>query len=461
MDISSDYDDYLEEFDDLELADGPIADSNREMFMKFSQKVDFTTKNGYRIKDKSNRATTDHALDARSKTIIFRMMSQEIFDEINGCISTGKEANVYHAISKSAGNLALKVYMTSIMPFKSRDKYVAGDFRMRKHYNTSSSFKFVSKWAEKEYRNLKRITQTGLIKCPEPLKLKGVVLLMSFVGKDAVPAPKLKDAASFCCEPEDSPNWPALYCETLLYMRVLYQKCRLVHGDLSEYNMLYLDGHVWIIDVSQAVEHEAPKALEYLRTDCHNVNSFFRKMGVCTLTLRELFEWIVDPSLYEPGTPDCDRHLEKLLFIATARGHNATIEEEDTAFRLVNIPRNLSSVTNFVRDLVHLQRGKLEEKDIYYAAVAGMRSDLKGVKDQPKLITSSNSSICSSDEDDSGSLQESPTTHNKNQPISGPRPKNETLAEKKERKKSIRDAKAAKRLTKIPKAVKKSAVKAK
>jgi RIO kinase 1 len=58
-------------------------------------------------------------------------------------------------------------------------------------------------------------------------------------------------------------------------MRNLYHKCRLVHADLSEFNMLYYEGKVIVIDVSQAVEHDHPHALEFLRKDCNNVNGEF------------------------------------------------------------------------------------------------------------------------------------------------------------------------------------------
>ena len=56
----------------------------------------------------------------------------------------------------------------------------------------------------------------------------------------------------------------------------MYQKCKLVHGDLSEFNLLYHDGKAYVIDVSQSVEHDHPHALEFLRKDLHNVTEFFR-----------------------------------------------------------------------------------------------------------------------------------------------------------------------------------------
>jgi RIO kinase 1 len=50
--------------------------------------------------------------------MLFKMLSGGIIDQINGCISTGKEANVYHATSAKNGDCAIKVYKTSILVFK-------------------------------------------------------------------------------------------------------------------------------------------------------------------------------------------------------------------------------------------------------------------------------------------------------------------------------------------------------
>lgn len=60
----------------------------------------------------------------------------------------------------------------------------------------------------------------------------------------------------------------------------MYQQCKLIHADLSEYNMLWHEEKLWFIDVSQSVEPFHPHALEFLYRDCTNVVEFFSKCGV-------------------------------------------------------------------------------------------------------------------------------------------------------------------------------------
>ena len=52
--------------------------------------------------------------------ILFKLINRGLLNEINGCISTGKEANVYHALSDDPThtNIAIKIYKTSILVFK-------------------------------------------------------------------------------------------------------------------------------------------------------------------------------------------------------------------------------------------------------------------------------------------------------------------------------------------------------
>lgn len=92
-----------------------------------------------------------------------------------------QQANVYHAMTEDGIHRAIKVYKTSILVFKDRDRYVTGEFRFRHGYSKSNPRKMVKVWAEKEMRNLKRL-QTAKIPCPEAILLRSHVLLMSFIG---------------------------------------------------------------------------------------------------------------------------------------------------------------------------------------------------------------------------------------------------------------------------------------
>lgn len=111
--------------------------------------------------------------------------------------------------------LAVKIYKTSILVFKDRDRYVSGEFRWRSvqfslfcaigcadvhaHHLRLSSLsrlyslvqgyakknprKMVRTWAEKELRNLARIHASG-IPSPRPLLLRDHILVMQFLGHD-------------------------------------------------------------------------------------------------------------------------------------------------------------------------------------------------------------------------------------------------------------------------------------
>ena len=152
------------------------------------------TKTGNLTKDKEDRATVEQALDPRTRLILFKMLSHGVFSEINGCISTGKEANVYHAVTAEGVDLAVKVYKTSILVFKDRDRHVSGDWRWRNGYSRKNPRKMVQTWAEKEMRNLIRLREAGM-RVPEVRLLRSHVLVMSFVGDDGTDASAATQAA--------------------------------------------------------------------------------------------------------------------------------------------------------------------------------------------------------------------------------------------------------------------------
>lgn len=90
------------------------------------------------------------------------------------------------------------------------------------------------------------------------------------------PAPKLKDAVL------TQEQYEKGYVQCLKMMRRMFHRCKLVHADLSEYNILYLScveelslltfsyykNRMYFIDVSQSVEHDHPNSLQFLRKVC-------------------------------------------------------------------------------------------------------------------------------------------------------------------------------------------------
>ncbi|XP_019966661.2 serine/threonine-protein kinase RIO1 isoform X1 [Paralichthys olivaceus] len=398
----------------------------------------------YRVKDKSDRATVEQVLDPRTRMILFKMLSRGAICEINGCISTGKEANVYHASTSAGERRAIKIYKTSILLFKDRDKYVSGEFRFRHGYCKGNPRKMVRTWAEKEMRNLIRL-QTAGIPSPEPLLLRSHVLLMSFIGKDDMPAPLLKNASLSESKARE------LYLQVLQNMRKMFQEARLVHADLSEFNMLYHNGDAYIIDVSQSVEHDHPHALEFLRKDCCNVNEFFVKHGVAVMTVRELFDFITDPSI---TCHNIDQYLEKAMVIAAERTSEQRSDQDrvdEEVFKKTYIPRTLTEVSHYERD-VDLMRATEEESvvsrhdNILYQTLTGLKKDLSGVQTIPALLEddkhSSSSSSSSSEEEE----EEETADQEQNE---------KTPMDKKEKKKQVKEAQREKRKNKVPKHVKK------
>ena len=77
-----------------------------------------------------------------------------------------------------------------------------------------------------------------------------------------------------------------------------------------------MQGRLYLLDVSQSVDLDHPHALEFLRADALHVNSFFQRKGISTLTTRELFEFVVDPSISSSNLHDA---VAALLAVAEAR----------------------------------------------------------------------------------------------------------------------------------------------
>ncbi|RNF09234.1 RIO kinase 1 [Trypanosoma rangeli] len=303
--------------------------------------------------DRSERATVENVMDPRTRLILYKLVNGGHLKEINGCVSTGKEANVYYAVAGDGSDAAVKVFKTSILVFKDREKYVAGEFRFQR-YCKSNPRKMVRTWAEKEARNLNRLQDGGVL-APAVKLLRQHVLIMEFLGEDGWPAPRLKEVRF--------PSAGALdrcYLDICCTLRKMYGRCRLIHGDLSEYNLLFYRGRVVVIDVSQSVENDHPHAMDFLRRDIVNVNTFFRSKGHQQLfSPQDLYRFITAAPAPN-GWQRCDgpdnveeirQHLLELREqrgredgVASVNAEQAKVDEQ--VFLNIAVPRTLGDVAD-------------------------------------------------------------------------------------------------------------------
>lgn len=232
-----------------------------------------------RLHEKKEHSTAEMAVDSRTRIMLYKLVNNGLLDSITGTISTGKEAVVIHAYGGQMDDVivpsecALKVFKTTLNEFKNRDEYIRNDYRFRARFKKHNPRKFIHMWAEKEMHNLNRMREAG-IRCPEVVLLRKHTLVMSFIGQDQKAALKLKHVKFSASEAQ------CVYEECLEMIEKLYRQCNLIHADLSEYNILWHQGHLWFIDVSQSVEPTHPHGLEFLLRDCTNISNFFRKLGV-------------------------------------------------------------------------------------------------------------------------------------------------------------------------------------
>lgn len=175
---------------------------------------------------------------------------------------------------------------------------------------------------------------------------------MQFMGRDGVAAPRLKDAAV--------ENYELIYKETLRYMRILFHDCKLIHADLSEYNLLYYEDTLYMIDVSQSIEHDHPHSLEFLKRDIHNINNYFSKMGVNVYPLRQVFDFIVD--LQKAVVEDLISQME-----AKRADYD---QNQDNIFVGSYIPRNLDEID--IEQIEDEINKIFSKKGVYYDKLTGL-----------------------------------------------------------------------------------------
>ena len=230
------------------------------------------------------RATIEEVFDQSTRMVVYHFLSSGVINELNGVVSAGKEARVYWGKTKTGEDRAVKIYLTSSAEFKKgMMMYIEGDYRFKNVKHDTRSL--ISTWAQKEFRNLDAADKAK-VRVPKPIAVERNVVIMEFIGKDGVSAPSLKE------QPPDDPA--KTYKQLLIFMKRLYQKAELIHGDLSEYNLMTWKGKLIMFDMSQSVPTSHPLAQFLLNRDIINVNRFFSRQGVKVVLNEEVYKQVTE-----------------------------------------------------------------------------------------------------------------------------------------------------------------------
>jgi len=244
-----------------------------------------------RQKEEKERSTAEKAVDENTRILLQKLINIGLVESYGGIVAAGKEAIVIHASggdSDSAlldgrlgrslnesnqipAEMAVKVFKTTLNEFRTRDKYIQDDYRFKDRFRKMNPRKMIRMWCEKELFNLKLLIKAG-IACPEPVCIKKHILLMRFIGDQGIPAPRLAK----CDVPKEKTRLSIME-QIFESMEKMFQVANIVHGDFSEFNILYFQRRIWVIDVSQAVTRDHPFSLDFLFRDCQSIHRFLTK----------------------------------------------------------------------------------------------------------------------------------------------------------------------------------------
>ena len=212
-----------------------------------------------------------NVFDQFTQRLLFKLSSQGHFQELKSPISIGKEANVFSAVKKDGTLVIVKIYRLESCNFNQMYQYIRQDPR---YMNIKKNRRdIIFSWVQREYRNLLKARDAG-VRVPTVYAIAKHVLVMEFIGNKLI-ARQAKDSM-----PRSAKKRKEFFERYIEYMGILWKKAKLVHGDLSKYNILHLNDLPVFIDFSQGSSVEAGNAEELLIRDVRNLCTFAKQWNI-------------------------------------------------------------------------------------------------------------------------------------------------------------------------------------
>ncbi len=199
------------------------------------------------------------------------LMAKGVIEEFGDVIGAGKESDVYLAVAPGGRRVVVKFHREGKAPFHR--------IRRTRSFAAGMTRRSLILWAkllgEREFKVLVELHSRGA-RVPEPIAWNRHAVVQGYVegAVELYRQPPLGEEEAI-----------RVLRQILETVRIAFQDVGVVHGDLSEYNVLvvYRDGGVdaVVIDWPQYVYASEPHAEELLKRDVYYIVRFFRsKYGV-------------------------------------------------------------------------------------------------------------------------------------------------------------------------------------
>ena len=231
-------------------------------------------------------------------------------------IGAGKESDVYVGETCSGDKVVIKLYRLGRTSFRQtrRFRIWVGD---RRHITWLYESRLS---AHMEYKALVLAHNSG-VRVPKPIAVNRHALVIKYV--DALPL-------SIAWRTVESGE--RLLEEIIEDMRRCYQGANIVHGDLSEYNIIVdANGDHYIIDWAQFTPRYYKGALSLLRRDAENVIEFFRRKFRISVDLDDVMKYVTAD--VEAEGLDLEDSFIKLIGEEELRGYALGDDVEDELSR--------------------------------------------------------------------------------------------------------------------------------
>jgi RIO kinase 1 len=215
------------------------------------------------------------------------MIGMGLIGDVKNMLSQNREAFFFHGCHRDFElGCVIKVLKASKSDLKRREVYIHGEWRFRYQEHHLNPNKMLKLWAEKEFRNLKRLCKSN-IPCTVPISLKGHILTLQYSGENGTVAAPLATSMGQLSKSRRT----ELYWQAVCLVKQMYIQSSLIHAGLNPYTLLVADGHLLVSELGRAVINDHPHATHFLRHDCFSINKFFRGQVVDVLSTRKFYEF--------------------------------------------------------------------------------------------------------------------------------------------------------------------------